>query len=126
MSLLENSDHYWLSGFYRLKGELLLNKHPAVAALASRLDLPSEPIQEAETCLLKAVEIARRQGAKSLELKAATSLAHLWQQQGKSQDALQVLDFIYSWFTEGFDTPDLIKAKMLLEDLENARVTIPS
>ena len=73
---------------------------------------------EAETCLLKANKIAREQQAKSLELRAATSLAHLWQQQGKQSQARKLLSEIYNWFTEGFDTKDLQDAKVLLEELE--------
>ena len=59
----------------------------------------------------------RRQQAKSLELRAATSLAHLWQQQGKIAEARQMLVEIYGWFTEGFDTKDLQEAKALLTEL---------
>ena len=75
-------------------------------------------IQEAENCFLKAIEIARRQGAKSWELKATINLAHLGQQQGKEEAARQMLEALYSWFTEGFDTPDLIEARALLENLK--------
>jgi predicted ATPase len=80
--------------------------------------------QEAERCFLKAIEIARRQQAKSLELRATMSLARLWQQQGKQHEARDMLDAahnmlseIYNWFTEGFDTKDLQEAKALLEEL---------
>ena len=61
--------------------------------------------------------MARRQQAKSWELRAAMSLSRLWQQQGKRAEARELLAPIYSWFTEGFDTPDLQEAKALLEDL---------
>jgi predicted ATPase len=61
--------------------------------------------------------VARRQEAKSLELRAAMSLARLWQQQGKRQEAHDLLAPVYYWFTEGFDTADLIDAKMLLDEL---------
>ena len=61
--------------------------------------------------------MTRRQQAKSLELRAAMSLSRLWQQQGKRAEARELLAPIYSWFTEGFDTPDLQEAKALLEDL---------
>jgi predicted ATPase len=70
---------------------------------------------EAEACFHKAIEVARRQSAKSLELRAATSLARLWQQQGKQAEAWQRLAEIYIWFTEGFDTKDLQEAKALME-----------
>ena len=59
----------------------------------------------------------RRQSAKAWELRAATDLARLWASQGKSQDARRLLAGVYDWFTEGFDTPDLIKARTLLESL---------
>jgi predicted ATPase len=65
--------------------------------------------------------VARRQEAKSLELRAATSLARLWQQQGKRQEAYDLLTPIYGWFTEGFDTADLQDAKVLLHELEDGR-----
>jgi DNA-binding winged helix-turn-helix (wHTH) protein/predicted ATPase len=74
-------------------------------------------VEDAAACLLQAVGIARRQEAKSLELRAATSLARLWQQQGKRAEAHALLSPIYGWFTEGFDTADLQEAKMLLEEL---------
>ena len=77
---------------------------------------------EAEGYFLKAIEIARRQQAKSLELRAVMSLARLWQQQGKQKDAHQMLAKIYGWFTEGFDTKDLQEAKALLHSL-GSRVT---
>jgi predicted ATPase len=72
---------------------------------------------EAEACFHKAIEIARRQGAKSLELRAVMSLVRLWKEQGKKEEARQRLAEIYSWFTEGFDTADLQEAKALLEEL---------
>ena len=72
---------------------------------------------EAEECFWKAIEIARRQQAKSPELRAVMSLARLWQQQGKEEEAWQMLAEIYGWFTEGFDTKDLQEAKALLDTL---------
>ena len=89
---------------YRLKGELLLQQ----AAGSS---------DEVETCFRQALDIARKQQAKSLELRAAMSLSHLWQHQGKNAEARQLLTEIYGWFTEGFDTADLQEAKALLEEL---------
>ncbi len=73
--------------------------------------------QEAEACFLKAIEVSRRQQAKSLELRATMSLARLWQKQGKGAEARVMLAEIYGWFTEGFDTADLQDAKALLEEL---------
>ncbi len=72
---------------------------------------------DAEANLLHAIEIARRQQAKSWELRATTSLAQLWQTQGRIEEARQMLAAIYGWFTEGFDTPDLEEARALLEEL---------
>jgi predicted ATPase len=72
---------------------------------------------EAETCFHQALTIARQQQAKSLELRAAMSLSHLWQRQGKQAEAHDLLAPIYGWFTEGFDTADLQEAKALLGTL---------
>src|SRR5262245_46144555 len=98
---------------YRLKGELTLAQ---ARGRDPRLALGNVQA-EAEACFLKAFDIARKQRAKSWELRASTSLAHLWQQQGKKVEAWQMLAEIYGWFTEGFDTKDLQKAKALLEEL---------
>jgi TOMM system kinase/cyclase fusion protein len=89
---------------HRLKGELLLS-------------LSADNHAEAEGCFHQALAVARRQQAKALELRAATSLSRLWQQQGKRIEAHQLLAEIYGWFTEGFDTADLQDAKALLEEL---------
>jgi predicted ATPase len=72
---------------------------------------------EAEECFRQAIEIARRQSAKSLELRAVMSLSRLWQKQGKKEEARQMLAETYSWFTEGFDTADLKEARALLDEL---------
>jgi predicted ATPase len=90
---------------HRLKGALLLQQSP-------------DNQSEAETCFQKALDVARRQHAKSWDLRTATSLARLWQQQGKRQEAQDLLAPVYNWFTEGFDTADLKDAKALLEDLQ--------
>ncbi len=73
---------------------------------------------EAESAFRRALKIARRQEAKSLELRAAASLAKLWRDQGKREQAHNLLAPVYGWFTEGFDTPDLEEAKTLLNELE--------
>ena len=70
-----------------------------------------------ETCFEQALEVARCQSAKSFELRAAMSLARLWRDQGKVQQARELLAPVYGWFTEGFDTRDLKEAKALLEEL---------
>jgi predicted ATPase len=92
------------TSLYRIKGELLLG-------------LSADHRTEAETCFHQALDVARRQQAKLLELGAATSLSRLWQQQGKREEARELLAEIYGWFTEGFDTRFLKEAKALLEEL---------
>ena len=74
---------------------------------------------EAEGYFLKAIDIAQKQQAKSLELRAAMSLARLWHQQGKKREAHDLLSTAYNWFTEGFDTKDLQEAKALLGELNH-------
>jgi class 3 adenylate cyclase/predicted ATPase len=110
---------WWEAELYRLKGELLLQS--GLQGLASEVLTPDTERQtrdtEAEACFRQALEIARRQQAKSLELRAAMSLSRLWQQQGKGPEARALLAPIYGWFTEGFDTADLQDAKSLLEAL---------
>jgi predicted ATPase len=91
---------------WRIKGELLLKIAESNAQT------------EAEPCYHRAIEIARQQSAKSWELRASTSLARLWQQQGKQTEARQMLAEIYGWFTEGFETADLKGAKALLVELQ--------
>jgi len=72
-------------------------------------------------CFSQALDVARGQQAKSLELRVATSLARLWQSQDKRQEAYDLLSPVYGWFTEGFDTADLIDAKSLLDELSEGR-----
>jgi predicted ATPase len=98
-------EHKYAAEVYWLKGELLLQQA-----------IPDEA--QAETCLHQVLDIARQQQTKSWELRAATSLARLWQQQGKRAEAHALLAPIYGWFTEGFDTADLQGARALLEELE--------
>jgi TOMM system kinase/cyclase fusion protein len=98
-------ERFWEAELHRLKGALLLT-------------LSAEQYAEAETCFHQALDIARRQQAKSLELRAAVSLSRLWQQQGKQQEAHDLLAPLYGWFTEGFDTVDLQEAKALRNALE--------
>ena len=76
---------------------------------------------DAEALFLEAIDIARRQQAKSSELRAALSLARLWQRQGRQREARDLLTQIYAWFTEGFDTPDLMDARALIEELRGRR-----
>jgi tetratricopeptide (TPR) repeat protein len=103
-TLANSTVQWWEAELYRLKGELLL-QHAA-----------AQP-EEAEACFQQALAVARRQQAKLLEMRAAMSLARLWQRQGKGAAVRQWLAEIYGWFTEGFDTADLQEAKALLEAL---------
>jgi predicted ATPase len=97
-------ERWYESELYRLKGALLLQQS-------------SDDHMKAEHCFHHALEIARNQQAKSFELRTATSLARLWQQQGKLKEAYDLLALVYGWFTEGFDTADLKDAKALLDAL---------
>jgi tetratricopeptide (TPR) repeat protein len=97
-------ERWWEADHHRLQGDFLLV-------------CSGDQYAEAEVYFHKALDIARRQEAKSLELRTAASLARLWQQQGKRTEARELLAPIYDWFTEGFDTPDLQEAKALLEAL---------
>lgn len=110
-----NGERWWEAELYRLKGELLLRQ--GVEEVRS----PQSGVQqlsEAEGNLRHAIQIARRQGAKSLELRAVMSLSRLWQKLGKKREARQMLVKVYSWFTEGFDDPDIKEARQLLEELK--------
>jgi predicted ATPase len=100
----ETGEGLWKAEIHRLKGELLLQ-------------CSSEGQGQAEASFRKALNTARRQEARSLELRAATSLARLWAEQGKRRKAHDVLAPVYGWFTEGFDTADLKDAKKLLDEL---------
>jgi len=139
-------ERWWEAELYRLYGELSLrigesetskeesvNRGRGESETSKRENLSSSPIprfsgspvlsssarfpvSSPEACFHTAIEIARRQGAKSLELRATVSLCQLWQQQGEREQARQTLAEMYHWFTEGFDTADLKKARALLEE----------
>ena len=117
----KNEERYWEAELYRLKGELVLQsgvRRPKSPTPNTQHPAPSTQAEaEAEACFHKAIEVARKQQAKSLELRAVMSLSRLWQQQGKKEEAKQRLAEIYGWFTEGFDTKDLQEAKALLDEL---------
>lgn len=98
----EDGERNWDAELCRIKGELLLH---------------SSCDDQAEECFQKALELARSQRAKSWELRAAISLSRLWTRRGQQKEAQELLQGIYDWFTEGFDTPDLIDAKALLDEL---------
>ena len=103
LALVEATDErHWEAELHRVQAELLLMQGDEAGAGAS---------------FQQAIEVARRQQARSWELRAATGLARLWQNQGRPDEARQMLAPIYGWFTEGFDTRDLREAKALLDDL---------
>jgi predicted ATPase len=108
LTLVETTgERYYEAELHRLQGELLL-QHAA------------PEVSHAEACFQQSLAIARRQQAKSLELRAAMSLGRLWQRQGKRDEARALLAPIYGWFTEGFDTADVQEAKALLDELSGA------
>ena len=98
----ESGNHYWTADLYRVRGTL------------------AESEKDAEASFVEAIAIARRQRAKSFELRAATHLSRLWARQGKTREAHALLAEAYAWFTEGFDTADLKDAGALLEELGRA------
>jgi class 3 adenylate cyclase/predicted ATPase len=100
----ETGERHWEAELYRLQAELLLVQGDE---------------DEAEANLHKAIEVARRQQARSWELRATTSLARLWRKQGRVDEAREMLAQIYDWFSEGFDSADLIEARTLLEELSS-------
>ena len=97
-------DRFSEAELYRLKGEVLLSR-------------PAADEAEAEACFQQALTVARARQAKSWELRATMSLSRLWRKQGRGENAKQVLSAIYGWFTEGFETPDLVEARALLAEL---------
>jgi predicted ATPase len=100
----QQEERWWEAEIHRLRGVVLSQQS-------------GTPQEEAQACFQQALDVARRQEAKSLELRTSMSLARLWQRQGKRADAHALLAPIYGWFTEGFDTADLQEAKALLEEL---------
>jgi len=138
----KTGERFYEAELYRLKGQLTLQqskvqgpKSKVEETFPSRVGIAHQNVSiaeagtvggahptiaaEAESYFLKAIEIARQQNAKLLELRAVTSLSRLWQQQGKKGEARQMLAEIYGWFAEGFDTIDLQEAKALLEELSS-------
>jgi class 3 adenylate cyclase/predicted ATPase len=103
LALMEVSgERWWQAELHRLRGRLLVERRQH---------------DESEACFRLAIEVSAEQGARTLELRAATSLARLWSDRGKNADAHDLLAAIYGWFTEGFGTPDLRGAKILLDAL---------
>jgi predicted ATPase len=105
----QTGERYYEAELHRQRGELLL-----LHAAKNHPDQGSRDQQEAEACFQHALDVARQQQAKSLELRAAMSLTRLWQHQGKRVTGRALLAEVYDWFTEGFDTADLQEAKTLL------------
>ena len=102
MALAEQTgEAQWVAEFHRLQGELLT--------------LAGSDAEQVEASFQRALQVSRRQQARSLELRTAVSLARLWQRQGRLGEARQLLEPVYAWFTEGFDTADLVDARTLLE-----------
>jgi predicted ATPase len=132
----KTGERWYEAELHRLKGELTLQSQASLGQVSGKSKTgqkakvkgqkakitsprPFTPsaqgvVREAEECFLKAIDIAKRQQAKSLELRAAMSLSRLWQHQGKRKAARQILVEVYNWFTEGFDTADLKDARALL------------
>ncbi len=125
----QHTERFYEAELHRLKGELILRQWRKVSAKPASRDIQHiqassgerrglTPLQrEAEVCFQQAMTIARRQQARSWELRAALSLGRLWQQQGQRAEAHALLAPIYGWFTEGFDTADLQEARALLDAL---------
>ena len=110
----ESRECLWEAELHRLRGELLLRAMQVEGEVVVRSEA------EVERAYWQAIEVARRQRAKSWELRATMSLARLWQRQGRRHEAQELLAEIYGWFTEGFDTGDLVEALALLGELSEA------
>jgi adenylate cyclase len=125
---IESGNHYWTAELHRVMGILALQAGPgeearrtgrqSAGADGQSAPPPTAAGETAEAAFREALEIARRQRAKSFELRAATSLSRLWAGQGREKDARALLSDVYGWFTEGLDTADLREAKALLAGLE--------
>jgi predicted ATPase len=120
LAVHQTGERFHEAELHRLQGELVLQS--GFRRQTSDVFTPDlrrqTPDLEAEECFQQALDVARRQQAKSLELRAAMSLSRLWQRQGRQAAARQLLTQVYGWFTEGFDTADLQEAKALLEVLD--------
>jgi len=113
----KTGERFYEAELYRQKGELLLRSYNKSSEAPDFVVQPSR-FSEIERCFLKAISVACRQRAKWFELRAATSLARLWHHQGRKEKAHTMLTKSYSWFTEGFETTDLMDAKLLLKQLK--------
>ena len=123
LAMVEKNEERWNEAeLYRIKGELTLQKLPVVSSQLSVTDprpLTPDPQGEAEACFLKAIDIARKQQAKSLELRADDKPRAIMATARQKPEAHKLLSEIYNWFTEGFDTKDLQEAKALIEELNH-------
>ncbi len=121
-----NSERYYQAELYRLQGELLLKQSKGrgipqmLTSGKAVVEAESTAVTNAEGCFNQSIKIAQRQKAKSLELRAVMSLARLIQKQGRKEEARRMLKETYGWFTEGFDTADLIEARALLDDFSGS------
>jgi predicted ATPase len=104
----QTQERYWEAEIYRLRGRLVLAASEPIAPAV---------VRSAEASYRRALEVARRQRARSLELRAAVSLSQLWQAEGREREARELLAPLYEWFSEGRDTPDLRAAAALLAQL---------
>jgi predicted ATPase len=128
LALVEaTGERFYEAELHRLRGELLLRQdvgedRPSAAEPAATRRHEPDPsrLAEAEACFRRALDVARRQGAKSLELRAALSLARLLRDRGERAEGRRLLAATYGWFTEGWDTPDLQDARVFLEELASA------
>jgi predicted ATPase len=116
----ESGEQFYEAELLRMKGELLLAAH--CGAHGADCGGVVQP-RAAEACFRTAIEVARRQNARSWELRSALSLSRLLQAQGRAGEARPPLADIYGWFTEGFDTPDLQQARAMLAALDSSLVT---
>jgi predicted ATPase len=107
-----HGERWWEAELLRLKGTLLLQSEVVQSGVCN-----TPRLEEVEVCFHQALAVARKQHARSLELRAALSVSRLWQRQGKQATARQLLSEIYDWFTEGFATADLQEARTLLAAL---------
>ena len=115
-----NDERYVESEIHRIQGELKLKQ---AARGSSTPAIVTKAESEAEESFLKAIEIARERGAKTLELRAATSLSRMLMKNGRHSEARRLLQPIHDWFTEGFDWPELLSAKAILVDLNSTSVS---
>jgi hypothetical protein len=99
-----SGERWWQAELHRIRGRLLIARGQH---------------DESKSCFRRAIEVSREQGAKTLELRAATSLARLWSERGRNAEAGELLAPVHGWYTEGFDTPDLKEAKILLDALSS-------